>query len=198
MKKILVISPHIDDDVIACGGTMALSVKAGDHVRVLYLTSRQRKGLPAGTREKEAAAALAVLGVTDFRFLRLPEKKIKPNLRTIKALHKELKEFQPSEVYTPNRFEDHYDHVGAYMTTIAAVVNLKKRPKVLFYEIWTPNVRVLRSNCIESVLKLKMKAIAEYRSQYGNVDIAYMIQMLNEYRGESLQKEGATECFDIL
>lgn len=50
--RALVLSPHPDDDVFACGGTIALHRKQGDKVKVLYITGNTDKisnsCLPAG------------------------------------------------------------------------------------------------------------------------------------------------------
>ena len=57
-KKILVIAAHPDDEILGCGGTMALHSQRGDEVYVLILgegvTSRDEKR-DRERREKEIA-----------------------------------------------------------------------------------------------------------------------------------------------
>jgi len=47
--KIVVLSPHFDDDAIGCGGTIRLFKKQGSRVTVIYITDG-RKGNPAMDR----------------------------------------------------------------------------------------------------------------------------------------------------
>lgn len=80
----LVIAPHPDDEVLACGGLIALSRKAGGRVGIVYLTSGENSHVdccgiePAQVglrREQLAIAAAGELGVAqhDLHFLRLPD-----------------------------------------------------------------------------------------------------------------------------
>ena len=38
-KRALVLAPHPDDETIGCGGSIALHTKAGDPVKVVFLTN---------------------------------------------------------------------------------------------------------------------------------------------------------------
>ena len=75
-KKVLVFAPHPDDETIGCGGSLALHIKAGDPVKVVFLTNGA-KGDSSGEiakesyvelRKDEANKACAFLGVTDLEF----------------------------------------------------------------------------------------------------------------------------------
>lgn len=83
MSRVIVISPHPDDDVIGCGGTIRKHVVDGDEVHVVYLTSgewgigEEHGSLEerAGWRETEAGVASGqVLGVQGGHFLRAPDR----------------------------------------------------------------------------------------------------------------------------
>ncbi|OGY22991.1 MAG: hypothetical protein A2172_03600 [Candidatus Woykebacteria bacterium RBG_13_40_15] len=77
--NILVFSPHPDDDLIGCGGSIAQHVKEGNKVSVVYMTSGESGSLKyskdalAKIREKEARNALGVFGIRDLAFLRNPD-----------------------------------------------------------------------------------------------------------------------------
>ena len=44
MNRILVISPHPDDESIGCGGTLRKHITEGDSVWVIFLTSGESSG----------------------------------------------------------------------------------------------------------------------------------------------------------
>src|SRR5947207_9627276 len=79
MRRVLVISPHPDDESIGCGGTLRQHVVDGDAVHVVFLTSGERGGhgrAPRETaqlREQEARDAAKVLGVGAIEFWRAPD-----------------------------------------------------------------------------------------------------------------------------
>src|SRR5262249_18052193 len=74
MRRILVISPHPDDESIGCGGALRKHALRGDEVRVVFLTSGEKGGHgrpleeTARARELEAATAAAILGLAGIEF----------------------------------------------------------------------------------------------------------------------------------
>jgi LmbE family N-acetylglucosaminyl deacetylase len=76
MKKLLVISPHPDDETLAAGGLISSQVHMGAHVYVVAVTDGENaydvdaSGL-AAMRRLEQAAALARLGVRPGNISRL-------------------------------------------------------------------------------------------------------------------------------
>lgn len=83
-ETVLFVHAHPDDETISTGGTIATLIDAGAHVTVLTCTRGELGeivdpalaiGGPAElalARERELAAALAILGVSDHRFLGSP------------------------------------------------------------------------------------------------------------------------------
>ena len=75
IKKILVISPHPDDEAIGCGGTLSKHTTEGDIVEVIFLTSGEKGGHgrseseTAVIREKEAQKAAEILKLSKNCFL---------------------------------------------------------------------------------------------------------------------------------
>jgi N-acetyl-1-D-myo-inositol-2-amino-2-deoxy-alpha-D-glucopyranoside deacetylase len=82
-ERVLFVHAHPDDESITTGGTIATLLDAGAHVTVLTCTRGELgEVIPADLqhllespealgayREKELAAAMAALGVTDHRYL---------------------------------------------------------------------------------------------------------------------------------
>jgi len=69
----VVISPHLDDETLCLGGSMARWVSHGDHVVVIEMfndsTICNGKLVDANTRADELQRALDILGVKDIRFV---------------------------------------------------------------------------------------------------------------------------------
>jgi LmbE family N-acetylglucosaminyl deacetylase len=74
--KILVVSPHPDDDVLMSAGVIHKAAQRGEPVRVVYMTNGDVGGEASGYgREREAVRALGRLGVSqdDAIFLGYPD-----------------------------------------------------------------------------------------------------------------------------
>jgi LmbE family N-acetylglucosaminyl deacetylase len=80
-KRILVVAPHPDDEVIGCGGTIALCAERGAEVHLLVVFDGAA-GDPehkfeahsyVAKRQAEARAAGEQLGVSQYTFWDLPE-----------------------------------------------------------------------------------------------------------------------------
>ena len=64
--KILVVSPHPDDDVIISSGIVSKAVARGEPVHVVYMTNGDATGAPSGyQRQDEAVAGQGILGVPE-------------------------------------------------------------------------------------------------------------------------------------
>ena len=60
-ERLLVLAPHPDDEVIGCGGLVALHLRDGRKVHVVVATDGAQAG-DAAQRESESRTALASLG----------------------------------------------------------------------------------------------------------------------------------------
>src|SRR5262249_19026582 len=90
-KSIVVLAPHMDDEVLGCGGILRGHVLAGAHVTVVYMTDG-RRGKPelyqqnlskedltreedhlVLLRKEEAARAARIVGIQELLFLDYPD-----------------------------------------------------------------------------------------------------------------------------
>src|SRR5262245_36429047 len=105
MKKVLVLSPHPDDESLGCGGTIRKHVVEGDRVHVIFITSGERGGHGRSkeetkmVREQEARDAAKVLGIAKVDFWRVPNGAFRVNEALIKKLQTEFKQWKPDVIY---------------------------------------------------------------------------------------------------
>ena len=192
MNRILVISPHPDDESIGCGGTVRKHVIEGDAVRVAVLTSGEKgvhdwsESETAARREEEAKAAAAILGVELVEFFRQKDGGLRANRQLVEVIAERIKAWTPHVIYVPHPAEQHPDHRAALRVLQRALrrSRLSPPPRVLAYEIWTPLQRLDEIIDITPYLSTKLQAIAAYGSQCRVMDFVAAAQGLARYRGE--------------
>lgn len=107
--NILVISPHQDDEVIGCGGTIIKHHKKGDKIWVVYITAGW-SGIPkikskieaVGIREKEARNACKILGVEKTIFMREEDRNVSESGKIVQKLIKIIRKAKPNFIYAPH------------------------------------------------------------------------------------------------
>lgn len=197
-QKIVVLAPHMDDEVIGCGGTVARHVEAGADVTVIYLTDGRRgaanvnrlKGAELRSaelelmarRKEEARRALAILGVRKLSFLDCEDTKLDSDATLALSLRAALLELRPDIVYLPFFLEHHPDHRAVSPALIAAVQGTDLSFQCHGFEVWTP----LFPNCavwIDSTMDRKREAMAQYVSQLEDSnDLMHAMIGLASYR----------------
>jgi len=216
MKKVLIFSPHPDDDVIGCGESIAKHIKQGNKATVVYMTSGEAGSLKyskeelAKIREDEAKNAAKVLGVEDIIFLRNPDGYLEYNKENLIKIIEIIREEKPNIVYIPHKNDAHKDHKTTYELVIEAVVRAsgpwfqecKKEPwlveVVLCYEVWTPLQEISYVEDITDFIEQKIKAIRQHKSQIQDVQYDEAARGLNRYRGIMTGKGKYCECFQVL
>lgn len=122
----IVVVPHMDDCVLACGGTIAL---LADRRRVHMVYATDGRGAPAPElpwrdkvssdlvriREEEARAAMALLGVPseNVHFLGLPDGSLRQHLPALReSLARLIASLEPAGILVPFRYDRHPDHLA--------------------------------------------------------------------------------------
>ena len=193
MIRVLVVSPHPDDEAIGCGGTLRNHALRGDEVRVVFLTSGEQggHGLPpeetARVREQEAATAAEAIGVRGIEFWRQPDGKLQATPELVSRMTALLVAFRPQVAYVPHDREMHPDHrasVALLQAALAAFDVPAERPEVLMFEVWTPLEAFDHVEDISSSLDVKVAAVRAHASQCAAMKFDEAIVGLNRYRGE--------------
>jgi len=195
-KKVIIFSPHPDDDAIGMGGTIIELVKKGNKILCMYITSgvsarNAVKGdIPIEEKEKkriiEAEQASKVLG-TNIHFLNLPYF----YGLTVKNEHIEkiiglLEKENPDVVFVPHQHERHPTHKASTSIVILALkrCDLANLDEIWFYEILSP---IRTPNTIitfgEEVMNKKLEAIRAHESQIERRRYDIGIKGLNTFRG---------------
>jgi LmbE family N-acetylglucosaminyl deacetylase len=216
--NILIISPHHDDEVIGCGGTIINHYKNGDTIFVVYITAGW-SGIPEiklkqkaiKIRENESRIVAKILGVKKIFFLREDDRNIyNRKSKIIEKLIKVIREIKPHIIYAPHPREKDIEHKIVYEITKEAVW-LSKSPyfprfgdatrsmqMIYLYEVWTPLEDFFKKEDITNVINTKIKALLAYKSQLKYFNLVDAIIGLNLYRGSMVSgNKKFAEVFSI-
>lgn len=186
--RVLVVSPHPDDETLGCGGTLAKLARAGAHTKVVFLTSGEAGGhgtAPSDAghqREKEAEAAADILGIGCVEFWRERDGQLEAAGSVVQRLRTELDTWSPDVVYAPHEGEMHSDHAAA--ARIASLATAGSDIDVQFFEVWTPLSRMDEIVDITDTVEVKVAAIRAYASQCRVMRFDDAFLGLARYRGE--------------
>ena len=118
---VLVLAPHGLDEVLGCGGAMALHAGAGSRVEVLVLMG-DGSGRDAA-RRTAAGKAAALLGAAAPRFAGFPENRSDtvPLLELVGAVERTLRELAPETVYVSHAGNLNLDHRRSFEAVVTAL-----------------------------------------------------------------------------
>lgn len=202
-RRVAVLAPHPDDDVIGCGGTLHKHRLSGDAVTVIYLTDGARgddiQGPPseelAVTRRKEAEGAAGLLGIEQLVFLGYTDGDLSVSETSTERVAGEIREALAEAVFLPFFLDNHPDHAATNRIFAAAARYLDSRLTVYAYEVWTP-LLANRLVDITAAAAVKEEAIRRHASQMRNVDYAEASLGLNRYRSMAIASgRGLYEAF---
>ena len=117
--KILIIAPHMDDEVLGCGGTIACHVAKKDDVYVCFVAHRvygHRFNKEENDRQKKhALAAKKKLAYEDAVFFDLNDERLDGCIQDIIIpLEKYVAKVQPEIVYAPFYQDNNQDHRAVF------------------------------------------------------------------------------------
>lgn len=219
--RILVVAPHPDDDLIGCGGSMAMHLKKGNEVFVIYVTNGDaecRQFQPddfTKIRKEETLKAGRCLGLKAENLFFLDEKPWRLNEERIRFKLLDLvRRIRPDVCYIPHAADSHLDH---QIVSRAALDAINMAPSkwfrqygsttekffsvsvILAYEVWSPLRAPNYFEDIAPFLEKKMEALREHKTQaVAKYEHAY--RGMNAFRGAMHEgREGVfAEAFQIL
>ncbi|WP_226529951.1 PIG-L deacetylase family protein [Metabacillus niabensis] len=193
-KRVLVIAPHADDEVIGAGGSIVKHRRKNNPVHIVFITDgsngRSRSESSEETinvRKKEVIRACKVLDV-EFSMLEAQDSQFVPDSCLINKLRKVILDVKPDYIYIPHYRDKHRDHFYTNLLFYSACTDDGffqnaglLDVNVLAYEVWSPlepNVFVNITNEYD----IKQQAMEEYPSQLSLIPYIKMMSGINQYR----------------
>jgi N-acetylglucosamine malate deacetylase 1 len=206
--RILVLAPHMDDEVFGCGGTLTQAIRGGAEVAVIYLTDGRKSHARrfvnltgqaladaeaelVERRKREAHLAAGRLGITQTIFLDFPDGALAITPVSVARLAEAIAVTAPECVFLPFLSDPHPDHWVTNGLGLAAAARARLDPEMPCwgYEVWAP-LTANRLVDITSTIDLKREAMAAFESQLELYDYARAMQSLNAYRGLLIEPHG--------
>lgn len=200
-ERVLVLAPHMDDETIGCGGTLALHARCGARITVVFMTDGSQGTVDVTTlsgearvrrereinalRKAESALALHELGIHAAVYLDGPDGRLSARSDLAARLRAVIEECRPDLIYLPHFLEEHPDHRATTDVLLAACEGTSWEFLCMGYEIWTP----LFPNCLVRVsetIELKKRALSHYASQIAQANYTQACLGLNAYRAIGL------------
>lgn len=215
--KILVVSPHHDDETIGCGGSIYIHASKGDNVSVAFvfagwsaISNVADKKEAALIIQNEAREACKELGVSSIVELSLEDRGCHLNENAASSLVKVLRNVSPEIVYIPHpndgdrehRFVNEISREALWISSSDYFPELGKKINavrvVLGYEVWKPLQNYQYFKDISDVIDIKKSALEKYRSQLKVKDWARASLGLNAYRGAVAGDCSYAEVFQVI
>lgn len=224
MKSVLVVAAHPDDEILGCGGSIALHADAGDQVQVLIMaegaTSRhnqrdRRKFRDELSSLSEAAQqAGKILGVQGVQLFNLPDNRLDSldRLDLIKQIEKCIARHNPQVVYVHHAGDVNIDHRRLHEAVVTACRPIPGQPvqRLLSFEVassteWQPpgSAPAFNPNCFVDIAaqwprkREALKAYASEMRQWPHARSLEAVEHQARWRGAQVGVEAA-EAFCLL
>ncbi len=193
-KRITVIAPHPDDEMLGAGGTLIRARNAGANIRCIYLTSSK----PAAEVESETAEVARHIGYRT-EFLRYPLHGIPLTDDSISRLGAALSAEPVDALFLPILFDDHDDHRRASQLLWHAWRSglVPKNAEVWGYQVYSPIISNVVVD-ISAVAEEKAAAVRMWKSQIKIRKFDHYILGLNAFNIRLLPKARYVEGFFVV
>ncbi|TRZ50666.1 methyltransferase domain-containing protein [bacterium] len=205
-KYVLVISPHPDDEIIGCGGTLIKMIKGGVKVVVLQVTDGSTASAliasPESVRKtarlEEARVVAENLGLAELILWGESCTNLECNSRNVQRLVEILGRLNPKAIFVPFINDWHPDHILAnkmlYEALRISAANLAE-VNIFSYEVWS----LVPANLyciIDEQFDEKAKMLMKYRIGMKAFDYVHFCESLNAYHAYTLiKKRGFLEVY---
>lgn len=199
--KVLVLSPHPDDDVMGCGGLLKMLSDAGSKIKTIYFSDGSRGNRSAkysealiSEREEEARSAGKIIGAGEEKFLRLPHTKLVANLELAAQIRREIEFDKPDLLLSPSLEDLHPDHHAVAEALSISLKNYEDHLNIWLYEIWGTG-RFNRLVLIDDQIEAKIEALKCHKTQIKIKSYDQAVVALNHYRALSVGSGKYAEAY---
>ena len=217
-KRVLVVAPHPDDEILGCGGTLMRLHQQGAEVAWLIVTGISEEHGWTAERVQQRDEEIDAGGQADgiFRGLQPYSSPLhaltrSPMQELINQFSAVFKSFEPEQLFLPNRSDAHTDHRVVY-DAAAACTKWFRYPsirRVLAYEtlsetgfsigaesVFDPNYFV----DITGFLERKLQVMSVYRSELGTFPFPRSVEAIRALAAVRGAASGfvAAEAFQLL
>ena len=201
-KKILIIAPHADDEVLGVGGTTHKMLLENNEVH-LIVCSKRKNDLPEYTNATEHFTSVCYMGFED-ESLKVVQRHL---LKNIEKVYNQIK---PNIVFIPNKDDFNIDHKVVHEVSEIVVRRYQDYPPemVLVYEVPSSTTQSFKNNfecnyyvsLTEDNVKFKINNLLLYKNElrpYPNPRCGEGILIYSKFRGMECNSEYA-EGFKLI
>jgi len=199
-KKVLVIAPHMDDEVIGCSGTLMSMRNQMARLIVVHMSDDE-------CRINEFDNVCRMLKIDEHYRLGCEDGFIRLFYKVaVVKLIEIIQSEQIDVVFIPHAEDNHLDHIATHEIAMDAIgkarywstQNQTCHVKDIFeYEVWSFQKKVSVCVDITQFIDVKKQMMSYYTSQL-DFDYIKYIEYINGYRGLSFNKQGFVECFGLV
>ena len=184
-KSMMVVAPHQDDEVIGCGGAMALQCRQGCSTQVVViqdgadeheqvsLTRDQLRDM----RNEESRAAARVINAAEPIFLGCSDIRRESESARV-ALREVITKNRVDTIFTPFILDGNSDHRACNVLLASVLREIDHDLRMLQYEVWAncvPNVGVV----IDDVMHQKLEMLSCFHFANSALDYTHSTTGLN-------------------
>ena len=182
-KKILLVAPHPDDEVIGCGGTLLKFTKIKSDISIVYITLGSNDKKKNELRKKEAHKVCTKMGWNYYFLNHNLNYKSWDNLEFTKIINK----IKPDIIFTPSIFDDNIEHKNSNFFICESIS--KTSSEIWLYQVYSSHIANTLIDITEEI-KMKQKIIKIYNSQTKTRDWAHFSLGLNAWNSRFLGTKG--------
>lgn len=190
-KKLLILSPHQDDEILGCGCLIKKTLEAGGHAKCIYMTDGSKslsdQLTPEAMIEMRKAEAIRLtehLNMEEPIFLGCSDGSLEPDDKeAADKVAQAIEDYKPDAVLIPYFLDGHKDHTAVSGIYLASMKKLKNHKEfdTYCYEINSPiSVHGITHymDC-SGYLKAKSDALDFYSSQTMSFESIFAMNRLN-------------------